>query len=64
MTMFRMPIFTWNIFVTMILVLIAFPVLTAGLLGAEVDRHLGGHVFDPANGGAILWTSRFSSRLN
>ena len=25
MTMFRMPIFTWNIFVTSILVLIAFP---------------------------------------
>jgi cytochrome c oxidase subunit 1 len=59
MTMFRMPIFTWNIFITMILVLVAFPVLTAGLLGAEVDRHLGGHVFDPANGGAILWQHLF-----
>ena len=34
MTMFRMPIFTWNIFVTAILVLIAFPVLTAALLRA------------------------------
>lgn len=29
MTMFRMPIFTWNILFTSILVLLAFPVLTA-----------------------------------
>ena len=29
MTMFRMPIFTWNMLVTSVLVLIAFPVLTA-----------------------------------
>src|SRR6187401_1964857 len=32
MTMFRMPIFTWTILVTSILVLIAFPVLAAALL--------------------------------
>ena len=29
MTMFRMPIFTWNMLVTSVLILIAFPVLTA-----------------------------------
>src|ERR687892_699617 len=54
MTMFRMPIFTWNILVTVLLVLIVFPVLTAGLFGILADRYLGTHVFDPANGGAIL----------
>ncbi|MCE6995459.1 cytochrome c oxidase subunit I [Saccharothrix sp. S26] len=59
MTMFRMPIFTWNIFITSILVLIAFPILTAALLGLLADRHLGAHVFDPANGGAILWQHLF-----
>ncbi|WP_028923444.1 cytochrome c oxidase subunit I [Pseudonocardia acaciae] len=59
MTMFRMPVFTWNIFITVILVLIAFPVLTAALLGLEADRHLGAHVFDPANGGVILWQHLF-----
>jgi cytochrome c oxidase subunit 1 len=59
MTMFRMPIFTWNIFITTILILIAFPVLTAALLGLEADRHLGAHVFDPGNGGAILWQHLF-----
>src|SRR4051812_43476019 len=40
MTMFRMPIFTWNIFVTAILILLAFPVLTAALFGLLADRHL------------------------
>jgi cytochrome c oxidase subunit 1 len=59
MTMFRMPIFTWNILVTAILILIAFPVLTAGLFAILADRHFGAHAFDPANGGAILWQHLF-----
>ncbi|MEV4313599.1 cytochrome c oxidase subunit I [Actinocrispum sp. NPDC049592] len=59
MTMFRMPIFTWNIFFTSILVLLAFPVLTAALFGLMADRHIGAHVFDSANGGAILWQHMF-----
>ncbi|MEO5833720.1 MAG: cytochrome c oxidase subunit I [Nakamurella sp.] len=59
MTMWRMPIFTWNILVTSILVLIAFPVLTAALLGLAADRHFGSHVFDPANGGAITFQHLF-----
>jgi cytochrome c oxidase subunit 1 len=59
MTMFRMPIFTWNILATAILILIAFPMLTAALFGQLADRHLGAHVFDPAHGGAILWQHMF-----
>ncbi|ATY11504.1 cytochrome c oxidase subunit I [Amycolatopsis sp. AA4] len=59
MTMFRMPLFTWNIFFTAILVLLAFPILTAALFALEADRRLGAHVFDPANGGAILWQHLF-----
>ncbi|OLR93483.1 aa3-type cytochrome oxidase subunit I [Actinokineospora bangkokensis] len=59
MTMWRMPIFTWNIFFTSILVLLAFPILTAALLGLMADRVLGAHVFDPASGGAILWQHLF-----
>ena len=59
MTMWRLPIFTWNILVTSILVLVAFPILTAGLFGLAADRHFGAHVFDPANGGAILWQHLF-----
>ncbi|GAA3791670.1 cytochrome c oxidase subunit I [Amycolatopsis tucumanensis] len=59
MTMFRMPIFTWNVLVTSVMTLIAFPILTAALLGLAADRHLGAHVFDPANGGVILWQHMF-----
>jgi cytochrome c oxidase subunit 1 len=59
MTMFRMPIFTWNILVTSLLVLLAFPILTAALLVLWIDRHMGAQVFDPANGGAILWQHLF-----
>ncbi|MEU6641060.1 cytochrome c oxidase subunit I [Saccharomonospora sp. NPDC046836] len=59
MTMWRMPIFTWNILFTGVLVLAAFPILTAALFALAADRHLGAHVFDPANGGAILWQHLF-----
>ena len=52
MTMFRMPIFCWNMLVTSMLVLIAFPIFAAALLALEADRRLGAHVFDAANGGA------------
>ena len=59
MTMFRMPIFVWNTLVTSILVLIAFPIFAAALLVLASDRMLGSHVFDPANGGPILWQHLF-----
>ena len=59
MTMFRMPIFTWNTLVTSILVLMAFPVLAAALFALGADRVFGAHVYDPANGGAILWQHLF-----
>jgi cytochrome c oxidase subunit I len=59
MTMFRMPIFTWNILVTSLLVLIAFPIFAGALLALEADRALGAHIFDPANGGPILWQHLF-----
>ena len=59
LTMFRMPIFTWNIFVTSLLVLLIFPVLAAGLLVLEADRRLGTHILDPGVGGPILWQHLF-----
>ncbi|GLY83275.1 aa3-type cytochrome oxidase subunit I [Actinoallomurus iriomotensis] len=59
MTMFRMPIFTWNSLFTAMLALMAFPVLTAALFALEADRKLGAHVYDPANGGPILWQHLF-----
>ena len=59
MTMFRMPIFTWNILLTSMLVLLAFPVLAAALLVLEIDRKLGAQVFAANSGGAILWQHLF-----
>ncbi len=59
MTMFRMPIFTWNTLITSIMVLVAFPILAGALLMLEADRRLGAHVFDAANGGPILWQHLF-----
>ena len=60
MTMWRIPIFTWEMLATSLLIFMAFPSLTATLLLLFVDRRLGGHVFDPAFGGsAILYQHLF-----
>jgi len=59
MTMWRMSIFTWNTLITSILVLMAFPPLAAALFALGADRRLGAHIFDPDNGGAILWQHLF-----
>ncbi|MFP3466897.1 cytochrome c oxidase subunit I [Leifsonia sp. SIMBA_070] len=59
MTMFRMPIFTWNTLITAVLVLMAFTVLAAALFGVAADRILGAHIYDAANGGALLWQHLF-----
>jgi cytochrome c oxidase subunit 1 len=59
MTMWRMPIFTWNVLITSILVLMAFPVLAGGLFALGADRAFGAHLLDPANGGTILWQHLF-----
>jgi cytochrome c oxidase subunit 1 len=60
MTMFRMPIFTWNMLVVGILILLAFPVLTAGLIMLYCDRHFGTHIFTVQGGGVpVLWQNIF-----
>jgi cytochrome c oxidase subunit 1 len=59
MTMFRMPLFVWNVLLTSILILMAFPVLAAAMLMLEADRKYGTQVFATENGGAILWQHLF-----
>ena len=59
MTMFRMPIFTWNVLLTSVLVLMAFPLLAAALFGLGADRILGSQVFAAENGGVMLWQHMF-----
>ncbi|HYN94456.1 MAG TPA: cytochrome c oxidase subunit I [Pilimelia sp.] len=59
MTMFRMPIFTWNILITSLLVILVFPLLAAALFALLADRILGAHVFDANHGGPLLWQHLF-----
>jgi cytochrome c oxidase subunit 1 len=59
MTMWRMPIFTWNTLVTSLLVLMAFPVLAAALFALGSDRMFGSQIFAAETGGAILWQNLF-----
>ena len=60
MRMFRMPMFTWTIVVTSVLILFAFPSITAALAMLFIDRHLGGGFFDPSQGGdPVLWQNLF-----
>jgi cytochrome c oxidase subunit 1 len=59
MTMFRMPIFTWTVLITSLLVLMAFPVLASALLALGADRKFGAQVFQPENGGPMLWQHLF-----
>jgi len=60
MTMWRLPIFTWNIIVTGLLILVSFPPLTVVLSMVFLERHLGTHFFDPAGGGSpILYQHLF-----
>ncbi len=54
MTMMRMPIFVWTVLVTMILVIFAFPILTATTGMLLTDRYLGTHIFTSSNGGSPM----------
>jgi cytochrome c oxidase subunit 1 len=60
MTLFRMPLVIWSLFVTAILLLLALPVLTSAAAMLLFDRTLGTHWFDPSGGGEpLLWQHLF-----
>ncbi|RRJ86286.1 cytochrome c oxidase subunit I [Gulosibacter macacae] len=59
MTMWRMPIFTWNVLITSILVLFAFPVLTVAWFALLMDRVFLTHIYDVNAGGTILYQHLF-----
>src|SRR5919108_2562730 len=60
MTMWRLPLFTWNMIITSLMILVAFPPLAAALAMLFIDRHFGGHFFDPTHGrSAILYQHLF-----
>ena len=60
MKLMRMPMFTWMSFITQILLLLAFPVITVALILLMFDRFFGTHFFVPAGGGdPLLWQHLF-----
>jgi cytochrome c oxidase subunit 1 len=60
MTLFRMPLVIWSLFVTAILLLLALPVLTSAAAMLLFDRVIGTHWFNPAGGGEpLLWQHLF-----
>jgi cytochrome o ubiquinol oxidase subunit 1 len=54
MTLMKMPIFVWSALCTMILVALAFPVLTVTLALLALDRMLGMHFFTEYAGGNMM----------
>src|SRR5436309_9309492 len=60
MAISRVPLFVWMTLVTSVLILGAYPALTAALVMLLVDRQPRGHFCDPAGGGqAVLWQHLF-----
>ena len=51
MTLMKLPIFTWSVLVAMLLVIFAFPILTATLGMLSLDRLMGMHFFTSTDGG-------------
>jgi len=51
MTLMKMPIFVWSALCAMVLVIFAFPILTATLYMLALDRYLGMHFFTAGFGG-------------
>ncbi len=51
MTWMKMPIFVWSCLAAVVLVIFAFPILTATLALLTLDRYLGMHFFTAGGGG-------------
>jgi cytochrome c oxidase subunit I len=51
MSMWRIPIFTWEMIATALLIMMAFPPLTTAFAMLLLDRHAGARFFDPGSGG-------------
>lgn len=54
MTYMKMPIFIWSSLCAMVLIVFAFPILTATLYMLTLDRYLGMHFFTVSGGGNFM----------
>jgi cytochrome aa3-600 menaquinol oxidase subunit I len=60
MTLMKMPMFTWSVLFTNIIIVFAFPVLTVALAMMTLDRQFGTQFFTMQNGGMdMLWANLF-----
>ncbi|MCP3740459.1 cytochrome aa3 quinol oxidase subunit I [Rossellomorea sp. BNER] len=56
----KMPMFTWSILITNVIIVFAFPVLTVALALMTMDRLFGTQFFTMSNGGMdMLWANLF-----
>jgi cytochrome c oxidase subunit I len=60
LTIRRLPLFVWMVFINSFLVILALPALNAAIVMLFIDRHLSTNFFVPSHGGsAILWQHFF-----
>jgi cytochrome c oxidase subunit I+III len=59
LTWYRLPMFTWGILFTVLLMLFAFPPLIAAVLLLGIDRIFATTFFSSVSGGALLWEHMF-----
>ncbi|WP_141905002.1 cytochrome aa3 quinol oxidase subunit I [Lysinibacillus sp. Y5S-8] len=60
MTLMKMPMFSWSILITNIIIVFAFPVLTVALALMMLDRQFGTKFFAMQDGGMdMLWANLF-----
>lgn len=54
MTLMKMPLFVWSALICMVMIMFAFPILTATLAMLAADRTLGMHFFTSGFGGNMM----------
>jgi len=60
LTFMRLPLFVWSVLIMFILILVAFPPLTVGLIFLVMDRFFGTHFYEVVAGATpLLWQHLF-----